>query len=75
MIIALFGTLGGMVLGLFFGWAAVQGISKSTEISFVLPVGLLFTIAIVGALAGVLAAIRPASRAAKLDLLQAIATE
>ncbi|MEY2434926.1 MAG: putative transport system permease protein [Acidimicrobiaceae bacterium] len=75
MIIALFGTLGGMVLGLFFGWAAVQGISKSTEISFVLPIGLLITIAIVGALAGVLAAIRPASRAAKLDLLQAIATE
>jgi putative ABC transport system permease protein len=75
MIIALFGTLGGMILGLFFGWSAVQGISKSTQISFVPPVGLLITIAIVGALAGVLAAIRPARRAAKLDLLQAIATE
>jgi putative ABC transport system permease protein len=75
MIIALFGTVGGLVLGLFFGWAAVQGISKSTEISFVPPLGLLLTIAVLGALAGVLAAIRPARKAAKLDVLQAIATE
>jgi putative ABC transport system permease protein len=75
MIIALFGTVGGLVLGLFFGWAAVQGISKSTDITFVPPVGLLITIAILGALAGVLAAIRPARKAAKLDVLQAIATE
>jgi putative ABC transport system permease protein len=73
-IISLFGTLGGLVLGFFFGWAVVVGTGGS-EITFAPPIPLLVIILVVGALAGVLAAIRPARKAAKLDVLQAIATE
>ena len=42
--------------------------------AFAAPPGQLVTVLIVGAIAGVLAAIRPARRAAKLDVLAAIAT-
>jgi putative ABC transport system permease protein len=73
-IISLFGTLGGLVLGFFFGWAVVVGTGGS-DITFAPPVSLLVVILVVGALAGVIAAIRPARKAAKLDVLQAIATE
>ncbi len=41
---------------------------------FTVPVGSLAIVLLVGALAGALAAIRPARRAAKLDILDAIAT-
>jgi putative ABC transport system permease protein len=73
-IISLFGTLGGLVLGFFFGWAVVVGTGGS-DITFAPPVSLLVVILVVGALAGVLAAVRPARKAAKLDVLEAIASE
>jgi putative ABC transport system permease protein len=75
VIISVFGTLGGMVLGVFFGWAALRALSSDQLITFNPPAGLLVTILVVGGVAGVLAAIRPARKAAKLDLLQAIAAE
>jgi putative ABC transport system permease protein len=74
-IIALFGTVGGVGLGLFFGWALVHGLGKDQHIVFAPPTGLLVTIFVLGALAGVAAALRPAAKAAKLDVLRAIATE
>ncbi|HEV3227750.1 MAG TPA: FtsX-like permease family protein, partial [Acidimicrobiales bacterium] len=73
-IISLFGTVGGLVLGFVFGWAVVTGLG-GTDIQFAPPVPLLVLILVVGALAGVFAAIRPARRAARLDVLQAIASE
>ena len=73
-IISLFGTIGGLGLGFFFGWAVVTGLGGS-DIQFAPPVPLLVVILVVGAIAGVVAAIRPARKAAKLDLLQAIASE
>ena len=73
-IISLFGTVGGLVLGFFFGWAVVAGLGGS-EISFAPPISLLVLILVIGAVAGVVAAIRPARKAAKLDLLQAIGAE
>ena len=45
------------------------------DIQFAPPFGLLVVILVVGAIAGVVAAIRPARKAAKLDVLQAIASE
>ncbi|HZQ29387.1 MAG TPA: FtsX-like permease family protein [Acidimicrobiales bacterium] len=74
-IIALFGTVGGVGLGVFFGWALVHGLGRDQHIVFAPPTGLLVTIFVLGALAGVAAAIRPAAKAAKLDVLTAIATE
>jgi putative ABC transport system permease protein len=73
-IISLFGTVGGLVLGFFFGWAVIAGLG-GTEVTFAPPIPLLVIILIIGAVAGVVAAIRPARKAAKLDVLQAIATE
>jgi putative ABC transport system permease protein len=77
VIIALFGTVGGVALGTFLAWALMQGIAQSDTTpltAFSLPVTSLVVILVVGAVAGVLAGFRPARRAAKLDLLQAIAT-
>ena len=75
VIIALFGTLGGVGLGITFGWAIVHGLGRDSNIIFAVPVLRAAVIVVVGATAGVLAAVRPASRAGRLDVLRAIATE
>jgi putative ABC transport system permease protein len=75
VIIALFGTLLGLVIGLFFGWALVQALKSEGFTSFEVPAGQLLTVVVVAALAGVVAAIGPARRAARLDVLRAITTE
>jgi putative ABC transport system permease protein len=72
VVIALLGTLLGIVLGSFFGWATVTAADGINVLR--IPVVQLVVIAVVAALAGVWAARRPAKRAAKLDVLQAIAT-
>jgi putative ABC transport system permease protein len=74
VITALIGAVLGMVLGLIF--AALMSVPLEDE-GFVLsyPVGQLLLILVVAALAGVVAAIAPARRAARLDVLQALAYE
>ena len=74
--IAVFGTVGGLGLGAFLGWALVKAASTAQGIaSFSAPPGQLVTVLVVGAVAGVLAGLRPARRAARLDVLAAIAQE
>lgn len=74
--IAVFGTVGGLGLGAFLGWALVKAANTAQGIgTFSAPVGQLVVILIVGAVAGVLAGLRPAGRAARLDVLAAIAQE
>jgi putative ABC transport system permease protein len=76
--VATFGVVGGIGLGVFLGWALVEaaGNTPGSVISqFVLPYTRLAIVVVVGAVAGVLAALRPARRAARLDVLGAIATE
>jgi putative ABC transport system permease protein len=75
VIVSLFGTIGGLGLGAFFAWAVVQAISDNGLDVFKIPVGTIAVITVIAALAGVVAAIVPARRAARLDILQAIATE
>jgi putative ABC transport system permease protein len=78
VIVATFGVVGGIGLGVFLGWALVEaaGNTPGSVISeFVLPVPRLAIVMVVGAVAGVLAGLRPARRAARLDVLSAIATE
>ncbi|WP_327156021.1 ABC transporter permease [Streptomyces tubercidicus] len=76
LVISLFGGVLGIGLGVFFGWAAGELIAvdfKNYEL--VLPwgrMGLFFALA---ALVGVLAALWPARRAAKLNMLAAIKAE
>lgn len=73
VIVALFGTLGGLGLGLLLGWALVRGAPSGSSVTFSAPVTQLAIIAVAGAVAGVLAAARPARRAARIDILAAIA--
>jgi putative ABC transport system permease protein len=77
VIVAVFGTLGGLGLGLFLGWALVEAASAAEDglAVFSVPVVRLLVVLVVGGLAGALAGIRPARRAARLDVLDAIATE
>ncbi|MDQ3147708.1 MAG: FtsX-like permease family protein [Actinomycetota bacterium] len=74
VIIALLGTLLGLVIGAFFGWALVTAVEDEGFNTLRVPFGQLAVITVVAAFAGVIAAVRPARRAAKLDVLQAIAT-
>jgi putative ABC transport system permease protein len=73
--VALFGTAGGVGLGLFLGWAMVQALADEGFTTFAVPVTSLAVVLAVGAAAGVLAAVRPARRAARMDVLEAIATD
>src|SRR6266536_2445843 len=75
VIVALFGTIGGLGLGVFLGWALVRASASGGTGTFAAPPLQLTIILLVGAIAGVLAGLRPARRAAKLNLLAAIASE
>ena len=75
MIIALFGTVLGLSIGLFFGWSLVHALADKGFSAFVVPAGSLVVVAAIAAIAGVAAAVLPARRAARLDVLGAIATE
>ena len=77
VIIAVFGTLIGAALGLFLGWAFVKAVSNAEDFAapYTVPVGQFIVVLVFGALVGLLAGIRPARRAARLNILEAIATE
>jgi putative ABC transport system permease protein len=76
LVVALFGTVGGLGLGTFLGWAMVKTIEAAEGLgAFAVPAGQLGVVVALGAIVGVVAAVRPARRAARLDVLQAIATD
>ena len=74
VITALIGAVLGMVLGVFF---AVVVTIPLTDQGFTLsfPIGTLLFLLVLAALAGVLAAIGPARRASRIDVLEALAYE
>jgi putative ABC transport system permease protein len=75
VIVSLFGTLAGIGVGVFLGWGLVQVASAAGGFDgFAIPGGQLAVVVVVGAAAGVLAGLRPARRAARLDVLRAVAT-
>ncbi|MFI1071330.1 ABC transporter permease [Streptomyces puniciscabiei] len=77
VLLAAFGTAGGLGLGAFLGWVLVKASdgASDTAFAFALPPARLAVVALVGLTAGALAGLRPAGRAARLDVLRAIATE
>ena len=75
VIIATQGTLLGIVVGVFFGWALSAALKDEGMEVFQLPVTSLAMVVILGALAGIVSAIMPARRAAKLNVLRAVVTE
>jgi len=75
VIIALLGTTLGMGIGVVFGWSMVHALSGKGLGTFALPFGQLMVVAVIAAVAGVGAAVLPARRAARLDVLGAIVSE
>jgi putative ABC transport system permease protein len=74
IIVSSFGTAVGLALGGYLGWALFATVSDN-DTTFALPIAQLAIVAFVGALAGVIAARRPARRAARLDILDALAAQ
>jgi len=74
VIVALLGALLGMVVGALFGWLAVLSLHDQGLAVFSFPTAQLVVFLVLAALAGVVAAVGPARRAANVDVLQAIAT-
>ena len=76
VIIALFGALLGIVVGIGFGWALQQALEPEGVTELAIPVGTARrSTLVIAALAAVVAAIWPAHRAAKLNVLEAISYE
>ncbi|MEV0172216.1 ABC transporter permease [Streptomyces sp. NPDC050803] len=77
ILVAAFGTAGGLALGAFLGWVLVKASDGASDsaFAFAMPPAQLLAVALVGLTAGALAGLRPARRAARLDILRAIATE
>ena len=74
VITAVFGALLGLVLGLFFAFVVIQAL-EGEGIAFSLPIGQIVSLLIFAIVVGVVAAIFPARRASRLDVLRAIAYE
>jgi putative ABC transport system permease protein len=74
VITALIGAVLGIVVGLFLAALVTTALSKE-GLQFALPIGSLAAFMVVAALAGILAAIAPARRAARLNVLDALQYE
>lgn len=75
MVMAIFGTLLGMILGVGLGSALVLSLKDQGFAGVAIPWVWLAVYTVLAAIAGVLAAIWPAWRASRLDILQAIASD
>jgi putative ABC transport system permease protein len=75
VIIAILGAVLGIAIGFLFGWALQQSLVSQGVTELAVPGGQLIFYVIFAGLAGVLAAIWPARRAAKLNVLEAISYE
>jgi len=73
-ITAIIGGILGIAVGLVFGWIVAQGLADQGLV-FVVPYGQLFGFLVVATIFGILAAILPARRAAKLNVLEALQYE
>lgn len=73
VITALLGTVQGIVVGIMLGYAIIAALRNQGKLLFTLPFVSLGVVVVLAILAGILAAVRPARRAARLDILRAIA--
>jgi putative ABC transport system permease protein len=75
VVIAVFGTVLGLGVGVFFGWATIRALADQGIDTLTIPTTTLALIALGGALAAGVAASVPARRAARLDVLSALSTQ
>jgi putative ABC transport system permease protein len=75
IIISLFGTVLGLFFGLLGGWGIVRALRDEGFGVFQIPYGTLIALAVIAALLGLVAAVVPAWRASRMDVLTAISSE
>jgi putative ABC transport system permease protein len=75
LVISLFGAVEGLALGTLLGWAIVAALHSQGVTQLVFPVTQLITLAVLAGAAGIVAALAPSRRAARLNILQAVTTE
>ncbi|MCK9898169.1 ABC transporter permease [Frankia sp. AgB32] len=73
-IISVFGAVLGVAVGSVFGWALTKALASQGINTFAYPSSTIAMVIIVGVLLGILAAVFPARRAARMDVLRAIST-
>ena len=73
-LISTLGTITGIALGVFTGWALIFGIDRLSEagIPYALPGGMLALVLVLGIGLGFLASLIPAQRSTRLEVLDAI---
>ena len=74
VITSLLGAVSGIILGTGLGWVIVAALRDQGLTSFQLPVGTAISIVVMAFIVGVLAAVYPAWRATKVDVLAALNT-
>ncbi|HEY5889836.1 MAG TPA: FtsX-like permease family protein [Acidimicrobiia bacterium] len=75
VITAVFGAVLGLVIGTTIGFGVISSLEGNGLQTFAIPAGQLVIWLVVAALAGVLAAVGPARKASRLDVLKAISYE
>jgi putative ABC transport system permease protein len=75
IVIAVFGAALGMAIGVSFGAALQQALEGEGLTRLSIPYGTLAAYLVIAAVIGVLAALWPAWRAGRMDVLKAISTE
>jgi putative ABC transport system permease protein len=74
-IISLFGTVLGLAVGLLGGWGITRSLRDEGFEAFAIPTGSLLLIAVIAGFLGLAAALVPAWRASRMNVLEAINTE
>ena len=74
-IISLFGTVLGLGVGILGGWGIVRALRDEGFQVFRVPFGSLLAVSLVGVIAGLIAALIPAWRASRMNVLDAINSE
>ncbi|WP_327043498.1 ABC transporter permease [Microbispora sp. NBC_01189] len=74
VLVAALAIVAGVALGVAFAAGTVAALGRTSEATLTLPAGQLLLVVAVAALAGLVAGLLPARRAARLDVLAAIAT-
>jgi putative ABC transport system permease protein len=75
VIVATFGALLGVGIGIVLGWAVVRALADEGLGAFSIPIGQVILALVLAAISGVVAAIWPARKASRMNILDAITTE